>query len=214
MKTTPANRFLPTVIAAGFALVAPVSAAELYWDANGDASTTTGNSGTTTTVNTWTNPNTWRDGSATGALGNWVDDSTAVFGGTAGTVQIPSEVRVNQVKTLTHNYNIGAVGAGPIRFTGTYSDEAPTIDSTGILPVANVRNTQVQAKITGTLNGGLVIKDVNDITAIATSGRTYLNALSNSDFVGNITVLSGNLTARSAANATAGAPKTGTCPAP
>jgi autotransporter-associated beta strand protein len=168
-------------------LISTTSATELYWDVNGDTGVATGGAGT------WTNPNTWRGESATGTLGSWVDDSTAIFGGTAGLVQMPSEVKVNQIKPITHNYNIGAVAAGPIRFTGTYSETSPTIDSIGILPVAALRNTQVQAKITGTLTGGLIIRDPNDVTAIATAGRTYLNAGSNSDFIGDITVLSGNL---------------------
>lgn len=187
MKPARLNRFfaLAPVMVAGFA--ANVDAADLYWDGNGSTTTATGGNGT------WGTANTWRSGSSTGTLQNWADGNTAVLGGTAGTITISTTPMIGQIRFLTTGYNVGANGAGPISFNGTYSSTAPTFDTSGGTLVSGKFDATVNAKITGTPSGGIVIKDINNITTPSTSGRFYLNSASNSDFTGDVTVVSGNL---------------------
>ncbi|MBN8459276.1 MAG: hypothetical protein J0M04_15710 [Verrucomicrobia bacterium] len=183
------SSLIPT-LAAG--IVSNAFAADLYWDANG-ATSGTGNSGTTTSVNTWSNVNTWHSGSATGTLRSWVNGNTAVLGGTAGTITLSTTPAIGQIRFLTSGYSVGAAAAGPISFSGSYSDSVPTIDTSGGTLVSGKFDATVSAKITGTPAGGVVIKDINNITPPSTSGRVYLNNAANSDFTGDVTILSGNL---------------------
>lgn len=68
--------------------------ADLYWDADGDASASTGGTGI------WTTPNTWRITSSLGSLQDWVDGNDAYFGGTAGVVTIGATA----VNPITSNF--------------------------------------------------------------------------------------------------------------
>ena len=163
------------------------SAADLYWDANGATTTATGGTAV------WNTASTWRDSSATGTLQNWADGNAAVFGGTAGTVTLSSSVSVSQLKLTTTSYIVGATTdtTNSISFSGSYSDSVRAIDG-------NVANATIRAKITGTINGGLVVFNGSNITAPGSAGRLSIENTAN-DFVGDITVLGGNLSANSAA---------------
>lgn len=194
MKPARLNRFfaLAPVMVAGFA--ANVDAADLYWDANGNTTTATGGAGT------WGTANTWRSGSSTGTLQTWADGNTAVFGGSTGNVVINSNVALDQLKitvgTTAGGYSVGSSGSGAIGFGSSYSASKPAID--GSLS----GNATVAAKITGTISGGMIITHGSNITTPGTSGRMYLSNTA-SDFVGDITVLSGNLHLFSGAAGTA-----------
>jgi len=125
---------------------------------------------------------------------------TAIFGGTysAGgkVVTIGSNITVNQIQVLTgstgaNRYDIGASGTQndfAVTFGGTYSPTFPSItgSTTGFL------NTQLNAKITGSPSGGLVISHGSNIITPGTSGRlAFINA--NNDFTGDLVVVGGNL---------------------
>ena len=72
---------------------------DLYWDADGTTSSSTGGTGT------WTTANTWRAGSATGTLGNWSDGNNAFFQGTAGTVTVgATAVTANSIQVQVTGY--------------------------------------------------------------------------------------------------------------
>lgn len=77
-------RYLVTSLIFSFLVVREENALsdDLYWDADGELSASTGGTGT------WTTPNTWRITDSLGTLQNWVDGNDAYFGGTAGVVTI------------------------------------------------------------------------------------------------------------------------------
>jgi autotransporter-associated beta strand protein len=179
--------------------LASAFAADLYWEGgtanistNGDG-TSAGGAGTwATTIANW-------DAGAGMPHTNWANGNldNAWFGGSstaAKTITTSSALTVNQLKLTTHNYTFGATaGTGPISFGGTYSDATPAIDNSGGTLVSGSFISTIQSKITGTINGGLVIKDINTPTAPSTAGRVYLNTSAGNDFSGNIVLLSGNL---------------------
>jgi fibronectin-binding autotransporter adhesin len=200
-STTTPHSFLGRP--AGFACLALLlltlinaSAADRWWDGGTANISGTGDGASAGGAGTWNLTTTnWDQGSGLPFI-NWVNANVdnAIFGGaitTAKTITLSSAVTINTLRSTTTAYTIGAVGSGPITFGGTYDSTtpAPTIDTTG---GATVNSFTVAAKITGTLNGGLVVKDISDITAPAVTSRVYLSCTTN-DFVGDITVLSGNL---------------------
>src|SRR5205085_2238849 len=65
--------------------------ASLFWDADGATTTATRGTGTCITASTW------RLGSATGTLQNWVDGSDAFLPQTAGTITISSAVSASSL---------------------------------------------------------------------------------------------------------------------
>ena len=206
MKPSLKNPLLSAALLLSATIAA--SAADLYWDADGDTTATTGGPGI------WHTTNTWRDGSDIGTLGDWADGTspynTAVFGGTltaAGNIDVQSNVTVNQIKFLiggnapTTNYNVGYTGsvvsAGTLTFGGSYDATTPCIDASALIVAGGAT---VSAKITGTITGGLVIKANNNMFAgytTGTCGRIYLRENSGNDFIGDVTMLSGSLLALS-----------------
>ncbi len=196
----------PVLTAASIALISSVSivqASELYWDADGDVSTATGGAGT------WHTTNTWRDGSATGTLGDWSDGTspynTAVFGGTlaatatGGDVALNNNVTVNQLKFLVGGnsnaiYNIGKTGTGTVAFGGSYNDTTPAIDTSSIAAASG--SVTITAKLTGSPAGGLYIKAKNKMFSgytTGTVGRIYLVNATANDFIGDVTIDGGSL---------------------
>ncbi|MCW1923874.1 autotransporter-associated beta strand repeat-containing protein [Luteolibacter arcticus] len=154
-------------------------AADFYWDANGVTAGTGGGG-------SWNTAGTWRDGSATGTLGNWVNGSSAIFGGTAGTVSgvAATAISVNQIK-LTSAATF--TGTNNLSFVGTYSDSVLAFDALGVTTSINLSQ-----KITGTINGGLVLNGSATSTSVVAGDRLYLSN-ANNDFVGDVTVLGGKL---------------------
>jgi hypothetical protein len=194
MKKPLKNPFLfHALVVLAASIIAPLNASaqsSLYWDANGTSAGTGGGSAATP----WdTTSQRWRDGSSTGTLQAWVDGSNPVFSGTAGTVTLGATFNPT-VSRLTFaiasgNYAIGASpGQGVLSFNGSYDDSNPAIDSSANGKPAS---TTINSKITGTLTGGLVIKDGN--LGEGPGGRVYLNVTSGNDFIGDVTMLSGNL---------------------
>jgi autotransporter-associated beta strand protein len=180
-------------------------AANLYWDGGTTSITTNGDGVSTFASGTWSTAITnWDAGSGLPHT-NWVNANldNAIFDGIYSTgtktVTLGTAITVNQViiNTGTNvsggaNYTIGAPASPALTFGGTYSDSTPAIDTS-----AGTFSPTITAHITGTLNGGLVIKDGNNITTPGNTGRVYLNQSATNDFVGDITILSGNLHALS-----------------
>ncbi|MCW1885251.1 autotransporter-associated beta strand repeat-containing protein [Luteolibacter flavescens] len=180
MKSKFHLRPLDLIVVLSGMTAATSSAADLYWDANG-ATAGTGAGGV------WNTASVWRQGSVSGALGNWTDGSTAVFGGTAGVVTLTAPVTVDRLNFTTTGYTVGAVSdtTRTIAFGGSYAANNPAIDA------ATVANATVAAKLTGTVTGGLFVRSNSDV-ALAASGQVALRGETN-DFTGNINVVQGNL---------------------
>lgn len=82
------------VITSFFFSVCELSAADLYWDADGAASGATGGTGD------WSKVSAWRAGSSIGTLGDWVQTtSNAYLGGNAGTITLGAIGSVNITAT-------------------------------------------------------------------------------------------------------------------
>jgi autotransporter-associated beta strand protein len=141
MKSRP-NPFLSTAAFAASFFVGLAASAQAqtnyFWDFNGVTAGTGG-------AGNWSTVNTWRDSSATGTLGNWVDGGIANFGGTAGAVTITSGVTITtpriNVSGVTGNYSISG---GTIAFGGSAA-------SPGIIDVTNTTGTTFGSNATGSL---------------------------------------------------------------
>jgi hypothetical protein len=214
VKTTRQNRFLAAALLMFGATQGSLRAADLYWDGGSTDIAATGNGASTYTGGTWSTAiANWDQGPAlphvawnnSGQNGTTLDH--AIFGGTysAGQqlVSIGSNITVNQIRILTsgspttgNRYDIGASASQndfAITFGGNYHAGNPSLDSSMAAggTTEGLVSTNFNAKITGTLNGGLFLKLGGNVTN-PTSGRFALNN-NNNDFVGDIHVLSGNL---------------------
>lgn len=147
----------------------------LYFDADGNTSAATGGTGT------WNSSSlVWRLGSPTGTLQAWnnADPSTttAVFGGTAGTVTIAAgtTIHVNAVQATTNVTLNGGDTLAALHLSGT----TPAIGSGSM-------NVTVGANVTG--SAGIVVSGTGNLTL---SGANT--------FTGTIKANSGTLTLASA----------------
>ena len=206
------SSLIPT-LAAG--IVSNAFAADRYWDGGTTNIGTNGDGVSAYSAGNWsTSVQNWDQGSGQAhVVWNNSNLDNAIFGGTAATasrtVTLTSAVTVNQLKITTGNttnaYTIG-VGtdtANPLTFGGSYNE------TTNITIDASLSgNSTVAAKITGTITGGLIIKHGSNITTPGASGRMYLSN-ANSDFVGDVTVLGGNIHLFSGAAGTATASRLG-----
>jgi autotransporter-associated beta strand protein len=93
------------------ALASASQGADLFWDANGGV---TGIGGT----GNWVTTNTWRDGSGTGTLGNWVDGNRPVFASASGFVTLNQNVAVSGMNFTVANTEIRGSGTNAINFSG------------------------------------------------------------------------------------------------
>ena len=201
MKPHPRNRFVSAIVPAMLAYSSHAAAADLIWDGGSANITADGNGQPTYGAGQWSTAiANWDQGAALPHLAwNNAGLDNAVFGGTptaAGTVDLQMDITVNQIKFTsgnnTNNYRIGAtspIESSKVLFGGTYSDTFPALNGPGSI------NYGVYAKISGTINGGLVISSDSDVT-VGEGGRVYLANTTN-DFVGDVTVLKGNLHALS-----------------
>lgn len=178
-----------------------VGAADRIWDGGTANIAADGNGLPTYGAGNWSTAiANWDQGTALPHVTwNNAGPDNAIFGGspsTAGTVDLQMDITVNQIKFTsgnnTNNYRIGAtspIETSKILFGGSYGDAFPTLDGPGSI------NYGIYAKISGTINGGLVISSDSDV-AVGEGGRVYLANTTN-DFVGDVTVLKGNLHALS-----------------
>lgn len=196
MRRSTHNRFLAAalVVAPLISLHFTASAADRWWDGGNADIITDGDGISQGGAGTWnTSLANWDQGAGLPHVA-WVNanNDNAIFGGTntaSKTITVPETVQVNRLITTVTQYVIGATaGAGTINFTGNYGDSAPAIDSVS-------GSVTINSKITGMINGGLVIRDGNTMTS---AGRVYLNNTAGNDFVGNITMVSGSVHAFSA----------------
>jgi autotransporter-associated beta strand protein len=179
------------------------SAADLNWDGGTANIAAAGDGLSTYSGGTWsTGIANWDQGAALAHVAwNNANLDNAIFGGTYSTglktVAIGSNITVNQIQILTgstggNRYDIGGSNTQndfAITFGGTYSDTFPSITGNN-----GFANTNFNAKVTGTINGGLVIKHSSNITTPGSSGRFGLTN-ANNNFVGPITLLGGNMSA-------------------
>jgi autotransporter-associated beta strand protein len=214
MKTNHRNRFLAAALLMAAATLATTRAADLYWDGGTTNIVTNGDGVSTYTAGTWSTAiANWDQGvdlphvawNNAGQDNNNLD--SAIFAGTysAGTkiVTIGSNVTVDQIRILTsgspstgNRYDIGASATqndSAITFGGSYDANHPAFDSTLAAggTTTGLASTNFNAKLTGTLAGGLVLK-LGGLVTDPTSGRFNLTN-ANNNFVGDIHVLAGNL---------------------
>jgi fibronectin-binding autotransporter adhesin len=145
-------------------LASPVLATDYYWDANG-ATAGTGGTGT------WGTANTWRDGSATGTLGSWVDGNVAIFGGTAGTTTVGANVAVTGMTLNSVNHSV--VGTGKVNFGagGTINFSAT---ANGIKLTAPLAGTVTLAPVAGTVGSATTAflkANSPDLVSVTLSGN-------------------------------------------
>ena len=140
----------------------------LFWDADGDASSAVGGSGT------WDSSSScWRVGSETGTLTSWQAGSDAVFPGTAGTVSMGSGVSVN---------------APSITFqTSGYTIQSNTLS----VPTGGTTSIDVQ---TGTATISSVITGSG---ALEKAGSGMLKISGTNTYTGDTTISAGTLKAGS-----------------
>jgi autotransporter-associated beta strand protein len=198
MKRKLLSRLLVIGPVATLGISPGASAADLIWDAGNLGGT--GDGAGTYAGGTWSTTNAnWDQGAALPRLAwNNANLDNAVFTGTYSTgiktVTIGSNVTVNQIQILTgstggNRYDIGASNTQndfAITFGGTYSDSLPAITGN-----AGFANTNFNAKITGTINGGLVLNHGSNGTNPASGRFAFTNA--NNDFVGDVILIGGNL---------------------
>jgi autotransporter-associated beta strand protein len=190
-------------------LAASAGAADIFWDGgsvsigtNGDGAASSFTGGTWNTVLT-----NWDQGAALPhAAWNNANLDSAVFGGPYAatgairTIDLTADIVVNQIRIITgstgnNRYDIGSTATEPnsITFAGTYDDAFPALSASNALNV-NGHNTNFNAKITGTIVGGLVVNYQSNITTPGLSGRLGFTNAAN-DFIGDVTLLGGNLSA-------------------
>lgn len=150
----------PVLAWIGFLLSALILDAQtsFYWDANG-VSAGTGGAGT------WTQSNSqWRSGSDTGTLGVWSDSNYAMFGGTAGTVSLASNISARRITFASNNYTLAHS-----------SNNTLTLVNDGFIDTGSF-NATITGPIAGTVgltklgSGLLTLSGANTY-----SGVTYVN---------------------------------------
>lgn len=196
-------KHLPLLVVPLLAL--PLTAADRFWGGGAANIGTNGDGLATYAGGTWnTSLTNWDQGSGLAHVAwNNASVDTAVFGGTYSTgtktVDLTADVVVNQIKILTgstggNRYDIGAAGeTNAVTFGGTYSDSLPALLATGAQTTAG-HNMNFNAKLTGTIAGGLVLDFQGNITTPGASGRLNFTNAAN-DFTGDVTLLNGNLAA-------------------
>jgi fibronectin-binding autotransporter adhesin len=154
------------LLVAAAALGAPLPAADLYWDANGD---TAGLGGT----GAWnTSDPLWRNGGEEGALQAWANGNTVFLAGVDGTLTLGTTLSATSVQVSSGNFilsgsqsfSAGAlnVSAGAsLRFsTGTAALSIASLSGAGTLILNNGQNSrQITGLSTaGSLNFGGVLQ--------------------------------------------------------
>jgi len=161
-----------------------LSAATVYWDADGDTTAATGGTGI------WeTSSSLWRNGSATGTLTTWptalasASDATAVLGGTAGTLTLNSSVILGGMQVVPSSGTSYTVsGSGRLNF----------------IPVSGTPVVDVQSGSTLTLTAA--INGVNGLQKNSAGTLILDSAAGTARLLGSITVAGGTLQAGSATN--------------
>jgi autotransporter-associated beta strand protein len=192
----PSRRNLVLTATLCFTLGQASHAAGLHWDADGDASAATGGAGT------WTTANTWRDGSATGTLGNWADGNDAVFAGTAGTVTLGSNISALSASFSTTAYILTG-GGSTLTLTGTGTGTSSAVNATVAAATINAvvnfgaaaNSTQGVNITTGTTVFGFGVASTNSISMAKTGAGILRISGTNgpSSLTGSIDVLAGTV---------------------
>lgn len=201
------NLLLTASLAATLALAAlNLHAADRWWDGGTSNIATDGDGAPTYTAGTWSDTIANWDTGAGLPHAAWnnaaVPLDTAIFGGAYSTgtklITLGSSVVVNQIQVLMGNPNandanrldIGSSTLDYVRtitFAGAYSTDFPAL----YYKSPEGRNSQFYARITGTVNGGLVLAHGSDAVNPGSGRLAILNA--SNDFSGNVIVIAGNL---------------------
>jgi autotransporter-associated beta strand protein len=170
LRNIPSYRFANAVRSqlilsfASLLFASPLLALDYYWDANGAAANTGG-------TGTWATANTWRDSTDTGALGNWVDGNTAIFGGTAGTTTVGANVAVKGMTFNVANHVVG--GTAKVNF-GTGGNINFGTTTNGIKLAAPLAGTVTIALVAGNLTGAttaFIKANSPDLLSVTLSGN-------------------------------------------
>ena len=126
---------LAAALAAGSA-----PAIDYYWDADGDASATLGGSGTWNTSNL-----NWRNGSATGPVGTWVNSTTSIafLQGTSGTLAASGGPQVNKINVTSGSFTL----TGLVSWQG--NDRAINVSPGSALTVTSTNGAGIALTVGG-----------------------------------------------------------------
>jgi autotransporter-associated beta strand protein len=204
------HRLLTASLAATLALATlHAPAADRWWDGGTVNIATDGDGAPTYAAGTWSDViANWDAGTGLPHV-PWNNSAspldTAIFGGTysAGTkiITLGSSVTVKQIQVLMGNPNandgnrldIGSATlnyVNTITFGGAYSTDSP--DSYALYYKSpEARNSQFYAKITGNVDGGLVVAHGSDGANPGSGRLAFINA--SNDFTGNVVLVAGNL---------------------
>jgi fibronectin-binding autotransporter adhesin len=152
MRTSTKLRHFLVLASSLLAFSSASYAQTLYWDANGEDSGTGG-------TGNWSDPGTWRSGSAEGTPGDWTDNSPAVFGGTGGTVTLTTGVTVNGMDFTAGGY--------------TLTGNTLTLATSGIF--ANTGTTTISSLIAG--SAGLNKTGAGTLTINGSNANTFTGGL-------------------------------------
>jgi autotransporter-associated beta strand protein len=171
--------------------------ATYYWDSNGGTAGT-GGTGTWDTVTSL-----WRDGSDTGTLGVWPNLTTddAVFGGTAGTVTLNTNITANDLTFNTSGYLLTGSGSRTLTLSGT----TPTI-SVGSGLTATINTSSATAANSVILGGTTGLTKTGDGTLFlrwSNAGAADNNTFVPHTFTGGVVVNGGTLRTEIVSSSTA-----------
>jgi hypothetical protein len=182
-----------TSTAATLTVNAAVTIQDLYWDADGATSATVGGTGVWNTTNS-----NWRIGSTTGTLTTWISGSNVFFPGTAGYVQMSSDMTVNNVEftNTSGSYSVGSattstavpgntgatnttnhliVSGGKIKLTNTIATQflACNLDGTDITVIENA-TTGTALGLAGPGSSFTGVLNIGDGSGTSTNGNGLL----------------------------------------
>jgi len=172
--------YSPAACAAALAVLQSVSAANLYWDANGD---TAGSGNASADWDTGSNWSTAAAGDI--ATSSWVDSETAVFSaGTDGT---------NFTATVTGSVNPAGIvveeaGNTVTLASGTIDVGGDTIDSSALGDAGN-RNVVISSSLIG--SGGLTIASHGSLADSGGGSNSDIDLAGTNTFSGDLTITSG-----------------------
>jgi fibronectin-binding autotransporter adhesin len=178
LHSLSAPRLLVAAFLAMFA-AAPAAGADLYWDVNGTTGIGSGGNGTwDTSTSLW---NQASDG-VTGPMVPWNNSGSdkAIFGGTAGTVNIGAPIIAHDIEFSVSGYTLGAIGSNTLTLADP--NASITVDTGTATISAGIAGT---AGLTKEGTGSLLLRGNNTFQGAVTVNAGTLDVDTNAR-LGNV----------------------------